>query len=283
MARLSLPDPVDRLPLDAELGSITQHFRFEERQETEPSRVCGYETGDPTKPRTFDPGYVCLVRSELWGICPEDSPADCELAGACEDLVCTDQGLEFCSTALLTLGDQSLIYTNIACGKEARTDNFLATPTTGLDSPTTTGSPSALPKPSNISPSSTAISTSNSTPNPDGPEPSANASTNTGAIVGGVIGGLAIIGLATFALLVLRRLKLLRFKAIPASLPFWRWDKKRRKEPTDRHDLPSELDGSHRGWLDPIELSAGGELLEMPSEHDTLESYKDDSEAAACG
>ncbi|KAI0844234.1 hypothetical protein F5Y00DRAFT_249195 [Daldinia vernicosa] len=51
--------------------------------------TCGYQDGDPLKPRTAEPGYDCRIdtAAQLWGFCPTtvQNPSDCGLAGACAD------------------------------------------------------------------------------------------------------------------------------------------------------------------------------------------------------
>ncbi|KAK8088414.1 hypothetical protein PG997_003375 [Apiospora hydei] len=149
-------------------------------------------------------------------------------------MTCTSSG--FCSTALLDSGrDQT--YSHIACGSVATTETLLAAPTAPLVTSTeqpptsvsTTASPSPSPTPS-TSPS-TISSGTGAAPTPSSADgrspasaPSQDSSTslppattaqsgeagnatpnNTGAIIGGVIGGLAMICLTIFAIVYLFR------------------------------------------------------------------------------
>ncbi len=57
--------------------------------------LCGYSTGDPTKPRTANVGYECTYDSfnSLWGFCSTTAatPADCGTVGTCVDFdACQD-------------------------------------------------------------------------------------------------------------------------------------------------------------------------------------------------
>lgn len=59
------------------------------RQTTTQISTCGYDNGDPTKPRTANSGFDCRVdtKNGLWGFCPTTviAASDCGLAGFCVD------------------------------------------------------------------------------------------------------------------------------------------------------------------------------------------------------
>ncbi|KAH0495894.1 hypothetical protein TgHK011_009420 [Trichoderma gracile] len=206
--------------------------------------TCGYQDGDPNKFRTANPGFDCRVdtMNGLWGFCPVTviAATDCGLAGSCVDHGSCSRGCgktanaklttftcgpkQFCSTALLTFGvDQT--YSYIGCGGSPRTDHYLITPTansaptssTSKTTPTTNLSSSPTPTASSSSPRSTDAS-SGTTPTtnaaPTNESDSGSRSTNnggsspnnTGAIVGGVIGGIALLCISGLvAILLLRR------------------------------------------------------------------------------
>lgn len=208
--------------------------------------TCGYQNGDPNKFRTANPGFDCRVdtMNGLWGFCPVTviAATDCGLAGSCVDHGSCSRGCgktansklttftcgpkQFCSTALLTFGvDQT--YSYIGCGGSPKTDHYLitpiasSTPTTSTAKTTSTTDQSYSPTTATESPSSSSKSTDASS----GTTPSANASptkdsdggsrsannggsspNNTGAIVGGVIGGIALLCISGLvAILLLRR------------------------------------------------------------------------------
>ncbi|KAK7924331.1 hypothetical protein PG985_006385 [Apiospora marii] len=141
-------------------------------------------------------------------------------------MMCTSSG--FCSTALLDSGrDQT--YAHIACGTVQTTETLLAAPTASLATSTSPGT--SVPAPTSPGPSpissGTAASTtslpfdnnpstldtlpqdSNSPPQTTETQSGAAGDTtpnnNTGAIIGGAIGGLAMICLTIFAIVYLFR------------------------------------------------------------------------------
>ncbi|KAK3937336.1 hypothetical protein QBC46DRAFT_356757 [Diplogelasinospora grovesii] len=216
----------------------TNNFELEKRATSSRLTTCGYLDGDPTKPRTANAGFDCRVdtKNALWGFCTTTVTAatDCNLAGSCVDNhqcpsgcgftdqtelpTCTCEQTNFCSTALLTVGvDQT--YSFIACGAGPSTDHYMITPT-AVSATSTSSSPSQSPslispssKPSSsgqtttsnqpLLPASTVVSsaqTSTTSPSEGG------SGNNTGAIIRGVIGGLALIcGSAIAAIYILRR------------------------------------------------------------------------------
>lgn len=58
--------------------------------------TCGYFSGDPTKPRTANPGFNCRydTANALWGFCPTTVilASDCGLAGNCIDSFTCSKG-----------------------------------------------------------------------------------------------------------------------------------------------------------------------------------------------
>ena len=67
------------------LGSL----QLRRRQTTSRVTTCGFSSGDPTQPRTAQPGFDCRIdtANALWGFCPTTviSASDCGLAGNCVD------------------------------------------------------------------------------------------------------------------------------------------------------------------------------------------------------
>lgn len=110
-------------------------------------------------------------------------------------------------------------YSYIACGQHAVTDSLFA-------EATPTSSSSFIPTiatPSNTSPSSTGTSSSTSSTVLEAAslasDPSHSSVNNTGAIVGGVIGGLAFIFLAAFAIFFLRLYSKRHVRTNPEQTP----------------------------------------------------------------
>ncbi|KAK8055079.1 hypothetical protein PG993_000306 [Apiospora rasikravindrae] len=132
-------------------------------------KTCGYYDGDPSRQRTAEEGFDCRVdvSRALWGFCTTTviSAGDCNFAGACFD---RDACLEGC----------------VASTTPSSVDDTSPASAPSQDSSTT------------LSPETTTQSgeAGNTTPN-----------NNTGAIIGGVIGGLAMICLTIFAIVYLFR------------------------------------------------------------------------------
>ncbi|QYS99731.1 hypothetical protein H0G86_006850 [Trichoderma simmonsii] len=247
--------------------------------------TCGYENGDPKKIRTANPGFDCRVdtMNGLWGFCPVTviAATDCGLAGSCVDHASCSSGCgktantklttftcgpkQFCSTALLTFGvDQT--YSYIGCGGSPRTDHYLISPTAAsgsasdqISSPTTpattqisttalsSSSSSTVDKASMSITPSIAVGPAKETNGGSDSTNSGSSANNTGAIIGGVIGGIA----------------LLCFSGIAAIL-LLRWNRSYRREtPTKRaqrdtheswyHSSPKSKHRRTGGW-GPIEL-----------------------------
>ncbi|KAL8733972.1 MAG: hypothetical protein Q9166_001733 [cf. Caloplaca sp. 2 TL-2023] len=206
----------------------------------------------------------------------------------------TDKGEDFCSTVLLTAGpDQT--YTNLACAAEDQTDHLLASTTPNSQSSTSQAAASSRPSLSITSPTSTTSSTpslpasttpsSTVTSSPVAPpstasvrDAPASSTNNTGAIVGGAIGGLAFMAFLVFATLVLRRLKSLRTNGTLASSSFWRLENKKIETPKVRG---SEWAHQQSVWTSPIELTSERPPTELPSgrQYETPELYNHHLEA----
>lgn len=128
----------------------------------------------------------------------------------------SDPQSRFCSTAFLTFGiDQTYVY--LHCGPDAGTQHYMASPTASPASLSSTHStsPSPITTPespvSSATPSSNATSTSSmpslaSEPNKNSDGVSSGGSTNNmGAIIGGSIGGFALLcGFGVVAICLLR-------------------------------------------------------------------------------
>ncbi|KAG6037758.1 hypothetical protein E4U41_004787 [Claviceps citrina] len=180
--------------------------------------TCGYQDGDAKKSRTANSGYNCRVETAhgIWGFCPTTviAATDCGLAGGCLDNYS-------CSST----------YTNYACAGSPKTDHYLAVPTARQDDtrPTsqvaaakslTNSAASSHPsedgksdRPDDTNPTSqhavpaTTSSTNTAAggpPSGDGGSDAAAPNNNIGPIVGGVLGGIALLcasGLAAIHLL----------------------------------------------------------------------------------
>ncbi|KAF3074270.1 hypothetical protein CFAM422_003479 [Trichoderma lentiforme] len=249
--------------------------------------TCGYENGDPKKIRTANPGFDCRVdtMNGLWGFCPVTviAATDCGLAGSCVDHASCSSGCgktantrlttftcgpkQFCSTALLTFGvDQT--YSYIGCGGSPKTDHYIISPTAAANSasdkistPTTLTTTFTSSKPADASVDKASVST---TPSIGvGPAKETNGSSdssdstnnhisanNTGAIIGGVIGGIALLcfsGIA--AILLLRRNRSFRHQTPTKRAQRDTHESWYRSRPKNRHRLtggwgPIELQGS---------------------------------------
>ncbi|KAI1654918.1 hypothetical protein F4813DRAFT_368877 [Daldinia decipiens] len=219
------------------------------RDVTTEMSTCGYQDGDPSKPRTAEPDYDCRIdtAAQLWGFCPTAirNLSDCGLAGACVDgegtfgfvgvksigtIYCTEMDLDrsFCSVALIDSGEDQTFY-YIACGPDAAQITYFPTPTAELqESPSTTSEISsssesardglestqdglgATPSLSSHPITSTSNPDPNSTTDPKSTTTSQQLSTepttNIGAIIGGVLGGLALVcGTVVAVVYILRR------------------------------------------------------------------------------
>ncbi|KAI4278697.1 MAG: hypothetical protein LQ337_000806 [Flavoplaca oasis] len=202
------------------------------------------------------------------------------------------RGLDYCSTAFLGAGPNQ-VYTYLGCASADLTDYFLATPTTVFEAssmqtpaslpptlpPTTASStPSRLPSLPTLILPSRSIASSTSTLSPSNPDPPAPTPSNTGAIVGGVLGGLALVGFVVFAVIVLRLVKSRRGTTIPGLLSVWRTDKKKNEAVVDRGN---EWAAQQPIWTNPIELDPARPPIEKPKgrQHEVPELHDPRSEA----
>ncbi|KAH6288729.1 hypothetical protein HBI39_214580 [Parastagonospora nodorum] len=268
--------------------------------------TCGYSEGDPKNPRTADPGFDCRVdaKNGLWGFCPTTValPVDCGLAGVCVDSHSCTKGCgrltrrtdittvscdpsQFCSTVLSIAGrDQSYEY--IACGAKAGTDRLFPSPN-AASATTTPSSPTSAPSTSftiSISqPTPTALETSAEsaeTSVTSGPIsiPSKQESTNIGAIVGGVLGGLALICLTILGTVIIRRKHGAQGKAISPpdhthydrngftdNVPLYVHDSEDLQKYYHREDSQGPVEmysGPHPVNVEPVELPGQVQLMD---------------------
>ncbi|KAF7958920.1 hypothetical protein EAE96_002446 [Botrytis aclada] len=190
------------------------------RQTTSFASTCGYSNGDVEIPRTAEPGYNCRENTidNLWGFCLNTvaEATNCDFVGYCVDdgtcstgcgrssltqIQCTNE-MPYCSTALLVSEEQT--YTYLTCATSPTTNFYLAQPTSNSVSTVSSASGSQVPITQYYS--TTVVATSLSAPSTQ--STSAKASPNNiGAIVGGVLGGLALIFLIVIALIFLKRYK----------------------------------------------------------------------------
>ncbi|TGO66442.1 hypothetical protein BOTNAR_0061g00150 [Botryotinia narcissicola] len=196
-------------PLPTPASSVPVQLRA--RQTTSFGTLCGYSNGDSEIPRTAEPGYVCREDTidNLWGFCPNTiaEATNCDFAGYCVDdgtcstgcgrssltqIQCTN-AMPYCSTALLVSEEQT--YTYLTCATSPTTNFYL-----------TVSSASGSQEPTTQYYSTIVVATSSSTPGTQSTSAKASPN-NVGAIVGGVLGGLALIFLIVVALIFLKRYK----------------------------------------------------------------------------
>ncbi|SPO04391.1 uncharacterized protein DNG_07076 [Cephalotrichum gorgonifer] len=211
------------------------------RQNEIGSITCGYYNGDPKRPRSAEPGFDCRIDTErgLWGFCPTTviAASDCGLAGNCVDRGECSRGCgkfgtpgittftcgkeQFCSTVILALDDDAG-FSYIACGGKAVEETILPA--------TTEASPTAVTtRTSETASTSSSASETKPEPSPSDPAPASNAPdektsggppNNTGAIIGGVIGGLALICASAVATVyILRRNRSQKARQAEATAP----------------------------------------------------------------
>ncbi|PQE32799.1 syndecan domain-containing protein [Rutstroemia sp. NJR-2017a WRK4] len=220
------------------------NLRIAPRQTTTFGSTCGYHNGNTLLPWIAPPGFDCRQSSVgLWGFCPNTyrDAQECSMLGFCIDnrdcasgcgisgqktTQCTDSTAPSCYFAFLQSQQQT--YTMVSCADHTN-EYFLATPnTTSTEgvAPASSTSPSSVSAGSVTSSSSSSSSTASSqtisssqatnTNTAASSTPSANSSSsssssnsgssnNIGAIVGGVLGGLALIFLIVVGLIFLRR------------------------------------------------------------------------------
>ncbi|KAF2730385.1 hypothetical protein EJ04DRAFT_515306 [Polyplosphaeria fusca] len=188
---------------------------------------CGYKSEDPSQPRLAGHGFKCAVDTvnSYWGVCPLDKTefSDCGIREVCTDqfqctsgcgrtelataMQCSGSSSGYCFSELLVAAtDQT--YTRFNCDSTYKFRVVVAAsglvPVSGASSSATatdtgnTFSSTSTPSPTQTSSISSATSVAN------GP-PAASSSTNVGAIVGGVVGGLALLVFGALAFYFIRR------------------------------------------------------------------------------
>ncbi|TGO81668.1 hypothetical protein BPOR_1060g00010 [Botrytis porri] len=211
---ITIPEP----PLPTPMSSVQIQLRF--RQTTPFPSLCGYSNGDVDIPRTAEPGYDCREDTidNLWGFCPNTiaDATNCDFVGYCVDndtcstgcgrssltqIHCANE-MPYCSTALLVSGEQT--YTYLTCATSPTTNFYLANPTSNSVSTVSSASGSQVPTTQYYS--TIVVATSSSAPNTQSTSAKASPN-NVGAIVGGVLGGLALIFLIVIALIFLKKYK----------------------------------------------------------------------------
>ncbi|KAK3291857.1 uncharacterized protein B0H64DRAFT_241891 [Chaetomium fimeti] len=199
-----------------------------------------YLSGDPRKSRTADFGFDFRIYGQVWAPCPVTiaDARECMVESCVDNLLCPDgcgftdgtlstlsctRTNQFCSTAYLTIEKAAVDpVTNYACAddqsenfyKGFTTDPPLEDLTTSAPTTTTTGPDAATTGGSNQSstPRSTEPPSGSQTSGPAaGPDAGSNSSgpaNNTGAIIGGVAGCLALVcGFALAGVWLIRRNK----------------------------------------------------------------------------
>ncbi|KAH6847061.1 hypothetical protein B0I37DRAFT_374197 [Chaetomium sp. MPI-CAGE-AT-0009] len=252
-----------------------------------------YLSGNPRKSRTADFGFdFRIYNMEVWAPCPVtvgDAGREC-MVGSCVDnllcpdgcgftdgtlptLSCTRTG-QFCSTAFLTIqkGAKDPV-TNYACADDQSEDFYMgftteppledlttSTPTATLtttDAATTRGpDQSSIPR---TTEPPLGGPTSGSAVDPDAESNSSGPANNTGAIIGGVAGCLALVcGFGLAAVWLLRRNKNAKSKAASASSST--------SDESDgvAFDAKQELEAQGRPTYERAELF-GRSLAEMPA------------------
>jgi hypothetical protein len=217
-----------------------------------------YLTGDPRRARTADLGFDFQINypSGLWAPCPTTvlEPNDC-MVGSCYDdflcsegcgntagtlaaITCTRSTDTFCSTALLTYQSNIPAASNYACADDVGQGNYMAftaelplpldsTTSTSTTPPLSTDSGASIARDGTQSglPRSTEPPSGSSTSGPgaksdsaDGAGSNASPANNTGLIIGGVAGCLALVcGCALAIVWLMRRKKNAKAKASSVS------------------------------------------------------------------
>ncbi|AEO70630.1 uncharacterized protein THITE_2147420 [Thermothielavioides terrestris NRRL 8126] len=269
---LMSPVHVTALALVTAAPAFPTPHRFLGRDVSTILSTCGFLNGDPSRPWVAPAGYDCRVDTQhgIWGFCPTTviSATDCGLGAFCFDAgPCSDTPDQtMYSTATLIFGpDQSYDY--VDCARTAGTATYFVSPrdaataASTLSPPTSAGqlsSSSASPESTVSSPArSTAASTSLASAAASGSrntDSSANqpaetgangSSNNTPAIVGGVIGGLALIVFCVIAVVYILR----RHSSAPQQSV---------QHTPGRISPGADVKSPAAGW-GPTELPAGGE------------------------
>ncbi|KAL9010550.1 MAG: hypothetical protein Q9173_004526 [Seirophora scorigena] len=194
------------------------------RQDTPIKSICGYVDGNPDRARYADVGWACRVDAQnaLWG---------------------------FCKGTAVPVSDSSDAQPSSRAAPSTRTGSFLFSPTstlsTDVSSSTISGSDSAIITSAGNLAAATSMPVSQTSPG-----------NNTGAIVGGVIGGLAFLGLLVFGILVLRRLKSRNPTAPHSSTPLWPLKKEKNNNIGTAKNHQDRWADQQTGWLGPMELEA---------------------------
>ncbi|KAF4494597.1 hypothetical protein FAGAP_9287 [Fusarium agapanthi] len=203
--------------------------------------TCGYKNGDPAAMTTAESGSVCRFSTQngIWGMCKRAEDSKCTLAGRCRDqhecaggrgktdnpkFRMTSCKVEYCSLAYLIM-DQGHRYTYIACGAVAAKDTYYITPkapalTTAVSQTTSTSETS---KASSDTTAVTEISTTSSGSATEAPsevsdDNRSESRSDTGAIVSGVVGGLAVLcGTAVAVIYLLRKSRAQKLEATPET------------------------------------------------------------------
>ncbi|KAJ4257361.1 hypothetical protein NW762_008480 [Fusarium torreyae] len=204
-------------------------------------KTCGYKNGDPEAMTTAASGSVCRFSTQngLWGMCTSGGDASCTVAGRCRDKHdCTDgcgktenpkfrmtscKAVEYCSFAYLFM-DEGHKYTYVACGAVAATDTYYYTPKVPAltkDAPQTTKTAETSEPSSDtldVTPSTTLSESATETTTEASDDSTAPPPSNTGAIVGGVVGGLAVVcGTAIAAIYLLRKNRVRKAETTPET------------------------------------------------------------------
>ncbi|GAB1316327.1 hypothetical protein MFIFM68171_06537 [Madurella fahalii] len=249
-----------------------------------------FESGDGSMTRTANPGFDIRVDllNDLFGFCPTTviTATDCGLAGSCVDgfgcldgcgftdrplttFTCSQSNEPFCSIARLTLSGNIGPFTYIGCGRTPTTVEYYAFTTEPTSSsPSTIQETTSLPSQTPSTLPSATISTPRAPSGTDTPANSASSGTgdggggtppdNTGAIIGGVVGCVALLCVCGVAIAwIMRRNKGSKVPTVaPASGP----------EPASEY-MAEQAAYKNGGWM-PRELSVGPDNMpptELPA------------------
>ncbi|KAK4043901.1 hypothetical protein C8A01DRAFT_31999 [Parachaetomium inaequale] len=197
---------------------------------------------------------------------------------------CSESNAPFCSTALLTLPNNVGPFTYLACGRGPSTDVYFAFTTTTkptsspqpTTSPTTTSSSPTSPRETarsntasstpqqtaqSTGPSNTASPTSNPTASDtttaqSAPAPSNSSPNNTGAIIGGTFGCLALLCGCLIVIFWLRHRNRNAAAAAAAAAKTGSSSSEETSNDIVAHPSPPDYKGGGLGLYEPAELSA---------------------------
>ncbi|KAI8958816.1 hypothetical protein F5Y11DRAFT_334977 [Daldinia sp. FL1419] len=195
---------------------LTTNNQLGQRQVSTEGSICGYENGDPSSSYFVSPGQDCRLDFQytLWRGCDTTLTHlyDCGIAAICVDewacstscglttetdvltITCTesDPFKRYCGTQLLSFSQYKDPFTSMGCGSKASSVVLFATPTS--ESTSSTESSSSIESSSNAEDKQhSSTSGPNLEPTTSSQPATGPASTNVGAIVGGVLGGLALV------------------------------------------------------------------------------------------